>query len=831
MIFDYLYPQALSMIYPENFEQKTGFDHIRQMLLQNCISSLGRMYAEKMKFSNRYDLIGKLLDQTEEFRQIILSNENYPASHFYDPFQVFHRISPQGTFAEPEELGEIRASLHTISQIIRFLGSKKGEDVLKFPVLHQLTDNIHIDPQIIKEIDRVIDEKNGVRSSASARLAEIRRSMAQMQAQATGRINQLFAQAKREGWVASDAELALRNGRLVIPVPVAYKRKIKGFVHDQSSTGQTAFLEPDEVFEANNELRQLELDERTEIVRILKELADFLRPWLPALQEAYHFLGKVDFIRAKALLAISMDAMRPRLHNQPRINWIKAKHPLLWLSYKAQKKHVEPLNIELNEQQRIIVISGPNAGGKSVCLKSAGLLQYMLQCGLLVPMVDYSDAGVFQRIFIDIGDEQSLENDLSTYSSHLANMRHFVKHSDDNTLFLIDEFGAGTEPRLGGAIAEAILNELAQKNAFGVITTHYANLKILAGKKQGIINGSMLFDTQNMRPLYRLKTGNPGSSFAFEIARTMGLPPRILQEAEKIAGEEHIDFDRQLQDLELKKLELEEKEKQLKSGDSFLSEIIEKYQKLNSELEQRKNEIILEARREAKKILADSNRMIEKTIKEIRETSAEKDRTKKLREELDQFSKEHTVEGEQARGESRTQKKKKLKEATKQQEPEVENTPLALGDTVRIKGQQTMGEVVELGNKDVLVAFGSIMMKTPLKKLEKLSKRSVKKLEKTVKVKYDFDINEKAAAFKPNLDVRGQKMDEALIKARRFVDDAILLGIKSLKIVHGTGDGILREALRDYLRTLPEVSRTRDEHPDRGGAGCTLVEMKTGKTL
>jgi DNA mismatch repair protein MutS2 len=818
------------MIYPDNFEQKTGFDQVRKMLAERCISSLGRKWVEKMRFSSSHSLLQTLLDQTEEFRQMIITHENYPSGGFYDPLQVFERIKLEGTYPEPEELVEIRSSLATITDMIRFLQSKKTEESLKYPSLHKLTENIYIDPAIAKEIDRIIDEKGEVRSNASAKLADIRRNRSQLESQALRRINQLFAQAKKEGWIDSNSELALRNGRQVIPVPAAFKRKIKGFVHDQSTTGQTVFLEPEEVFETNNEIRQLELDERREIIRILKELADFMRPWLPQLTDAYLFLGKIDFIRAKAMLAVELQAQRPQLHNKPVINWIRARHPLLYLSFKQQKKHVEPLSIELQTPKTIIVISGPNAGGKSVCLKTVGLVQYMLQCGLLVPMEDHSDAGIFQDIMIDIGDEQSIENDLSTYSSHLANMRQFLRSCNHKSLFLIDEFGAGTEPRMGGAIAEAILIELSKKNSFGVVTTHYANLKILAGKDPGIVNGSMLFDTQNMRPLYRLKSGNPGSSFAFEIARSMGLPSEILKSAEKIAGSEHIDFDRQLQDLELKKMELDDKEKQLRAGDSFLAEMIEKYQKLNDELESRKGDIIQQAKIEAKKIMADSNRMIEKTIKEIRESSADKEKTRNLRENLQAYSKQFSDVDNQV-SESRTQKKKKLKQAETSSKPEIEPGPVVSGDYVRIKGQETPGEVIDVTSKEALVAFGSVQMKISLQKLEKLSKRTVKQTERSGKVRYDFDINEKAAEFNPNLDVRGQRAQEALLKVRRFVDDAILLGTRNLKVVHGTGDGILREALRDYLRTIPEVKRARDEHPDRGGAGCTLIEIETKNSM
>lgn len=811
------------MLYPQNFETKTGFDQIRAMLLNYCISTLGKHYTHKMKFSSVYEKIYTLLEQTHEFKQILMLGQHFPESNYYDPFTVFDRIKPEGTFAEAHELGEIRSSLDTITSILTFLRVREASQELRYPQLHGLSENIQIDFSIIKEINRILDEKNIIRSNASAELMEIRKNIIQLENQAGRRINQIFSQAKKEGWVASDAELALRNGRQVIPVPAAFKRKVKGFVHDQSSTGQTVFLEPEEIFELNNELRQLELDERREIVRILKQVADFLRPFLPDLRDAYFFLGKIDFIRAKAKLAIAMNAFKPRLNDTPLIGWIKARHPLLYLAYKPLKKHVEPLDLSLDSSQRIIVISGPNAGGKSVVLKTAGMVQYMLQCGLLVPLEDYSEAGIFNNIFIDIGDEQSLENDLSTYSSHLANMRHFIRHADASTLFLIDEFGAGTEPRLGGAIAEAILDDLSDRKAFGVVTTHYANLKIFAGKKQGIQNGSMLFDTQNMRPLFRLKTGNPGSSFAFEIARTMGLPPALLTKAEEIAGVEHLDFDRQLQDLELKKMELDEKAKQLKSGDDFLSEMIDRYQKLNDELTLHKKQIIHEARQEAKNIIDQSNRIIEKTIREIRETAADKEKTKQLRADLDQFALEHQPGDELPL--ATNPKKQKNKPRPLDQAPVVEPGPVAVGDAVRIKGQENIGEVISLGEKDATLAFGNILMKSPLKKLEKISRSSLRTQERTVKVKYDFDINEKATEFSPNLDIRGKRAEEALLVARRFVDDAILLGVKQLKVVHGTGDGILREALRHYLKTLPEVKKMRDEHPTRGGAGCTLIEL------
>lgn len=812
------------MIYPENFEIKTGFDQIRKMVKEYCISTLGQYYAHKMRYNTSFNTIQLLLNQTEEFRQILITNENFPATNYYNPFDIFDRLKPAGTFAEAGELGEIRQSLKTISGIITFLQAKKDDDQPRFPILSALCSSIYIEPGIITEIDRIIDDKSEIRSNASENLSGIRRKKTELLAQAGRKINQIMAQAKRDGWVAQDVELAFRGSRQVIPVTAAFKRKIKGFVHDQSATGQTVFLEPEEIFEINNEIRQLDIDERLEIIKILKGFGDYFRPFLAELTKAYHFLGKIDFIRAKARTALEMDAMKPILSSHPGINWIRAKHPLLWLNYKPQKKHVEPVNLDLNSGNKIMVISGPNAGGKSICLKTAGLIQYMLQCGLLVPMEDYSEAGIFHKIMIDIGDEQSLENDLSTYSSHLANMNSFLAQCDQNTLFLIDEFGAGTEPKIGGAIAEAILEKLTDQGAFGVVTTHYANLKILAGKKKGILNGSMLFDTKNMKPLYRLKTGNPGSSFAFEIARTMGLPENLLKKAERIAGEKHVDFDRQLQDLELKKLVLDEKEKQLMAGDSFLSELIEKYEKQNEELSLNKRSIINEAKAEAKKILADSNRIIEKTIREIKESAANKEKTKHLRLNLQDFIEKN--QPDETFKPHVSKKKKKEAEKSGLSFLVIENSPIMAGDMVRMAGQDNIGEVIEAGDKETTVAFGSMLIKVSSKKLEKIKKGSLKHQQKKSTVKYDFDINQKASEFNPNLDIRGKKVDEALILSRRFIDDAMLLGMKQIKIVHGTGDGILREALRDYLRNLSEIKKARDEHPDRGGAGSTLIEIR-----
>ncbi len=811
------------MIYPENFEEKTGFDRIRQMLSDNCLSSLGRKEVEDIRFLTKQADIEKLQNQTEEFRQILLLGELFPASNYYDPEKIFSHLRPEETFIEPEDMLELKRSLETIRKIISFLRQKnKEEDSLKYPWLFALTEGLELDPGIIKRIEAIIDEKAVVKSNASPRLSKIRQSKQELEVKANRKISQVMNQGKSQGWIDQDIELALRNGRQVIPVSASSKRRIRGFIHDQSATGQTVFLEPEEVFEINNEIRELDLEERREIIRILKDFGDYLRPAIPGLKDCYQMLARIDLTRSKAKIAMEMEAMKPKLQNEPKLHWIKALHPLLYLSHKAQNKHVEPLNITLNREQRILVISGPNAGGKSVCLKTCGLLQYMLQCGLLLPMLDYSEAGIFDRIFIDIGDEQSLENDLSTYSSHLLNMKFFVEKSNEKTLFLIDEFGAGTEPRIGGSIAEAILEQLNSKKAQGVITTHYANLKLMAGKHQGIINGSMLFDTKNMRPLFRLKTGNPGSSFAFEIAKTIGLSEKILNRAAEHAGSQELDFDRQLQDLDLKKAVLEEKEKQLRSADRFLAEMIEKYEKLSGELESRKSNILAEARKEAKDILSGTNKIIEKTIREIKEARAEKEKTREARKALEDYSQQH----EQALKKEKKPPKKKAGKKGKQ-EPTLDLTPIKPGDSVRVKGQQAFGEVLEISGTKAVVSFGSIKFKTSLASLKKIKKSSLRgHPSQPGRTRSQFNINEKAAAFNPEIDLRGKRADEAISQLRKFVDDAILLGVKQLNILHGKGDGILRQTVRDYLQSVPEVRRFRDEHPDRGGAGTTIAELK-----
>jgi DNA mismatch repair protein MutS2 len=638
-------------------------------------------------------------------------------------------------------------------------------------------------------------------------------------------IRQVLITARKNGWVNPNDDLTLRDGRLVIPVPATHKRKIRGFIHDESATGQTVFIEPAEALEANNEIRELENAEKREIIRILTEFTNLIRPEIDQLIAAYQFLGLVDFIRAKAKFAIQIEAVLPLLNDKTIIEWFDAKHPLLFLSHKNQKKQVETLSLKLDENQRILVISGPNAGGKSVCLKTVGLLQYMLQCGLLVPMRETSETGIFRDIFIDIGDEQSIENDLSTYTSHLRNMKFFSLKSGRQTLFLIDEFGTGTEPQLGGAIAEAVLEHLNRKLAFGVVTTHYTNLKMLADKTPGLVNGAMLFDTRQMQPLFKLQMGNPGSSFAFEIARKTGFPTHILQNAEKKVGKGQLKFEEQLQQLELEKKELNEKQKEMAINEEKLKMQVSKYNQLLQDLESSKSSIIKEAKNTAAQVIAGSNKLVENTIREIRENQAEKEKTKQLREKL----KEEAGKIEKAGVETKASVPAKVELAKKKVKPVKEIENIFVGNRVRISPQQTVGEVIEIIGDDAVVSFGSVIMKTPLSKIVNVGEEELHQKVLIRRSNYGNIINEinaKMQNFKLTLDLRGQRAEEAIPNLQKYIDEAILLSIKEVRILHGKGNGILRDIIRSQLRAIPEVKKFNDEHIEQGGHGITVVSLK-----
>jgi len=813
------------VIYPENFENKIGFDSIRELLGTQCISPLGVKHVDEVSFESSHGVVLEMLDRTEEFRQILLSGASFPNSGYYDLTPEFTRIQLKGTYLEPEMLFDLKTSLQTINACLAFFRKDKEQH---YPKLTALTDGIEDENALVSEIERIMDDKGMIRDSASPELKDIRSRLHRKQRSIDGRIRKSMDEAQQAGLVPDDAEVTIRSGRMVIPVKASSKRQLKGFIHDTSATGQTVFIEPTEVFDLNNEIRELENAERREIINILMTFTNILRPETDKLIRAYELLGLFDFIRAKAKFALMIEGVKPLLKPGPIFNWRNARHPLLYLSHREQKKQVVPMDLELNRKNRILVISGPNAGGKSVCLKTAGLLQYMIQCGLLVPMEENSEAGIFTDIFLNIGDEQSLENDLSTYSSHLLNIREFISHTNKNSLFLIDELGTGTEPHLGGAIAEAALHNLNSKKAFGVVTTHYANIKLMAEKEPGIINGAMLYDTNEMRPLFILKTGKPGSSFAFEIARKTGFPEEVLEHATRITGYSQLDFEKQLQELETEKMQLEKEKVKFGVADNFLAETIDKYEKLISDLNARRTEIIEEARREAADILSGANRAIENTIKGIREAEAEKKKTAELRITLE-AEKGKILEKHETRNTKHERRKKDHKPQTTDNKPEfLPGTP-EVGDAVEITTYGTRGEVVAIKGKKAKVSSGSVTIEVELNDLKKISgsllpvtgHRKSKTYSDITK-----EINEKAVKFNPSIDLRGKRAIEALDILKTYIDDAILLSVKEVSILHGKGDGILRNVLREYLQTVDEVEQISDAHVERGGQGITIVKLR-----
>ncbi len=816
------------MIYPRNFEEKIGFDKIRELLHELCLSPMGESFVDKIRFTANTELLSKLLDQTEEFRQMLLKEGNFPSGDYFDLSPELKRIAIEGTYIEQENLFNLKSSLITITDCVAFIAKQEVE---KFPELNSMILPIQVDPEIIRKINHILDNSGNVKDNASPELGEIRRKLLSKRSSISRKINSTLQQAKKSGWVSNDSEITIRNGRLVIPVPASYKRQLRGFIHDQSATGQTIYIEPEEVFETNNEIREIESVERREIIRILKDVSSFIRPHISFLLEAFRFLGMIDFIRAKAKFAIKINALKPELIPESEISWNQAVHPLLFLSHQKQKKSVIPLNITLNQDQRILVISGPNAGGKSVCLKTIGLLQYMLQCGLLIPVKDDSRSGTFTNLFIDIGDEQSLENDLSTYSSHLVNMKYFVLNSNASSLFLIDELGTGTEPQLGGAIAQAVLEKMNEIRTFGVVTTHYSNLKLMAGNENGIVNGAMLFDSKAMQPLYQLSVGKPGSSFALEIARKIGFPKQILKNAEKYIGKKQLDFDEQLQQLEIEKKQLEMEQQKVTSSDETLQKLIEKYQVLLENIESSKSDIMLRAKKEAEELIVSSNKLIENTIKEIRESQADKEKTKALRDNLK--AREKKIKAIETKEEVRREAKKKAgdedKAKAEAKEELGEQGKIKVGDFVKIAEQDITGEVLEVAGEEIVLGFNSIRFRTQLSKVEKCRADDRKRNAKPVgglKNSVINDLNDKLTNFKHQLDVRGKRGEEAIELVNHYIDDAILLNIREVRILHGKGFGILRTMIHEYLRTVSEVRQYQDEHIERGGHGITVVIFK-----
>lgn len=831
------------MIYPQNFEQKIGFDQIRQLLKDKCLSTLGEEKVNEMNFSDHFEEVDELLNQVAEFVRIIQEEDNFPDQFFFDVRPSLKRIRIEGMYMDEQELFDLRRSLETIRHIIRFLQRNDEEESdCPYPSLKKLAGDITVFPQLITKIDGILNKYGKIKDNASTELSRIRRELANTMGSISRSLNSILRNAQSEGYVDKDVAPTMRDGRLVIPVAPGLKRKIKGIVHDESASGKTVFIEPAEVVEANNRIRELEGDERREIIRILTEFSNTLRPSIPEILQSYEFLAEIDFIRAKSHFAIQTNSIKPSLENEQLLDWTMAVHPLLQLSLAKHGKKVVPLDIELNLKRRILIISGPNAGGKSVCLKTVGLLQYMLQCGMLVPMHERSHVGLFGSIFIDIGDEQSIEDDLSTYSSHLTNMKIMMKNCNERSLILIDEFGGGTEPQIGGAIAEAVLKRFNIKGTFGVITTHYQNLKHFAEDHEGVVNGAMLYDRHLMQALFQLQIGNPGSSFAVEIARKIGLPEDVIADASEIVGSEYINADKYLQDIVRDKRYWEGKRQTIRQREKHMEETIARYQAEMEELQKSRKEIIRQAKEEAERLLQESNARIENTIRTIKEAQAEKEKTRLVRQELADFreSIDNLTSKEQedkiARKmeklkEKQNRKKEKKQNGTKEQ-PAVQQTPKATpiteGCPVRIKGQSSVGEVLEINGKNAVVAFGSIKTTVKTERLE----RSNAVPQKQESAKSSFVSNqtqdsmyEKKLNFKQDIDVRGMRGDEALQAVTYFVDDAILVGMSRVRILHGTGTGILRTLIRQYLQTIPGVRHFADEHIQLGGAGITVVDL------
>lgn len=854
-------------LYPHNFESKIGFSSIREELLGYCSSSLGQSIIQNIEATNDYALIVKSLSEVREMINLISSASVLPSLQLVDCRQLLHELRPGGSFLEEEALVDLRHMLIALHDLHKFFteisteGDRQDESLnYVYPSLSKLYFDAPTFPKIEQALTSLLDTEGKIKDTASKELRRIRQELRECERSLSGMLARIVSNARREGWIDLDVQPAMRDGRLVIPVQPQHKRRIKGIVHDESATGKTVYIEPVEMVEANNRIRELEGEERREIIRILIEIANKLRPNITHLLRAYELLAYTDAILAKARWARTYEAISPAIVDSPHLEWYSARHPLLMHSLKAQGREVVPLDIKLTEDEgRLLIISGPNAGGKSVCLKTVGLLQYMIQCGLPIPIGETSTVGIFNHFFIDIGDEQSLEDDLSTYSSHLKNMKHFDRYSDDKTLILIDEFGGGTEPTIGGAIAQALLHRFNESRAYGVITTHYQNLKNFAEDTDGLINGAMLYDRHEMRPLFKLSIGRPGSSFAIEIARKIGLPEDVIAEASEIVGSEYIDMDKFLQDIIRDKRYWETKRQSIRKEERTLQEAATRYTIEAEETEKQRRAILAEARQEARKIVDEANGRIERTIKEIREAEAEREITLGIRQSLKVYQEEleeeiviDTKAREKAQREVekllRRRERKQKGEKSGQSEAEVaqhfrvatklakreeqKDTTFKVGDYVRLDGQKTVASIISLNAKDVTIALGMIKMTVTLDKLRPVSDKEVTRVQSQQKSSSSSSsksvidqIHDKRLHFKQDIDLRGMRVGEGVEAVRYYIDDAIQLGISRVRILHGTGTGALKQAIREYLKTVRGVKRVADEHVDFGGAGITIVDF------
>ena len=861
------------MIYPKNYESKIGFDEIRHLLKEHCLSSLGKEKVDELAFSDDAVTVNDWMKQIREFRRLMQATEQMPMNYFFDVRESVARIRLENTHLEEDELWDLRRSLETIGVIVNFLNKNNGDEEFpeyNYPALRQLAKDVQTFPAIIRRIDSILDKFGKIKDSATMTLAGIRHEMEQTAGSISRTLYTILHAAQRDGLVAQDTAPTLRDGRLMIPVAPGLKRKIRGIVHDESATGKTVFIEPAEVVEANNKVRELEAAERREIIRILTVFSDELRPHVQEVLDSYQFLATIDLIHAKAEMAEQMQAFEPEVKAEPQIDWIRAIHPLLQRSLAKQDKKVVPLDIRLEGRSktedgrsktlgRLLIISGPNAGGKSVCLKTVGLLQYMLQCGLSIPVGDRSTVGLFQNIMIDIGDEQSIADDLSTYSSHLLNMKNMMKQANNRTLLLIDEFGGGTEPAIGGAIAEAVLKQFWKKETFAIITTHYQNLKHFAEDHEGVVNGAMLYDRHQMQALFQLSIGQPGSSFAIEIARKTGIPEEVISDASEIVGSDYIQSDKYLQDIVRDKRYWEGKRQTIHQHEKSLEGHILRYETNLEEIERERKAILNRAKQQAEELLAEANRKIENAIREIKEAQAEKEQTRLIREELQEFREQ--VQNDDTRGlmseedfakklrqmEERKARKTQRKERKGEEERAASeklaarakanlndtNRPLEKGDSVRIKGTNSVGEIESIQGKQATVVFGGLRSKVKLEQLERAAKSQAtsspadKHAHLAIQTSHmtRATMEDRRQNFHQDLDVRGMRGDEAIDAVMHFIDDAILIGLSRVRILHGTGTGILRQLIRQYLNTVPNVKKAKDEHVQFGGAGITVVDL------
>lgn len=804
-----------NVIFPENFEQKIDFHVLRTQMEALCTFPLGKEEVQRIVFTSNKREIELMLDETHELMRILQdASLDLPVGGFYDLREDLARIRVEGLFLDENELFQLRKTLEATHQLRMFIQTLPEHE---YPILSGMASQLPPLSLILRDIDRILDKFGRIKDNASPELATIRKELSQAQSSVSRLINSILKQAQTDGYIERDVSPTMREGRLVIPVPPMYKRKLGGIVHDESATGKTVFVEPAQVVEANNRIRELEGEQRREIIRILTLFANQLRPHIPDLLNTQLFLGHIDFLRAKALFAQQIGAIRPTVTDEPLVDWQRARHPLLLLTLQKQGKTIVPLDILLNKKQRILLISGPNAGGKSVCLKTVALLQYMVQCGLPVPVAETSQMGIFQDIFIDIGDEQSIEDDLSTYSSHLRNMKHFVRYAKERTLLLIDEFGGGTEPQIGGAIAEATLDRLNKNGAYGVITTHYTNLKHFAEDAEGIVNGAMLYDRHNMQPLFVLQIGRPGSSFAVEIARKIGLPEDIIQAAVDKVGAEHVDYDKHLQDIARDKRYWETKRQKIRQQEKKLEETIARYQSEMDNINRTKKEIVSKAKQEAADLLQQSNSLIENTIRKIKEAQADKETTRKVRQELEEYKQQISDNPKPKAAKSKPVKNKSVKNSER---------ALAVGDTIRLKGQSMNGTILEIQGKNALIAIGALKSNVPLERLEYVSNTQLKKQASAAGGRTSDEVRQRKLHFKHDIDLRGMRADEALQAVMYFIDDAIMVGAGTVRILHGTGTGALRQVIRQYLSTVSGVASFHDEHVQFGGAGITVVELE-----